>query len=268
MGSKIDRTGEKGINNFGSEMVIVNSYMEFNDKHKRNYTYFDVYFPKYNWTFEHVLYNNFKKGNIKCPYERRYYEVGYLGEGKYDINENGKHTKCYNTWHDMLKRCYDENFHKRQPTYIDCNVSEEWHNFQNFAKWYYENYYEIEGQKMCLDKDILMKYNKIYSPDTCVFVPNIINVLFTKNDKNRGNNPIGVFDCEKVKYRVECSVYNFDKNKKERKYLGVYDTQEEAFEVYKEFKERYIKKVADYYKDKIPDKLYQALYNYEVEITD
>ena len=65
-----------------------------------------------------------------------------------------------------------------------------------------------------------------------------------------------------------CSVYNFEKNKKERKYLGVYDTQEEAFEVYKEFKERYIKKVADYYKDKIPDKLYQALYNYEVEITD
>ena len=259
MSKKINRIGEKSINNFGSEMIIT-EYRRALD--------IDVYFTEYNWTAKNVQYGDFKNGNIKCPYERRTYGVGYLGEGKYKGKENGKATKCYNTWKNMLKRCYDPKYHEKYPTYIDCKVCEEWLNFQNFAKWYYENYYEIEGQKMCLDKDILMKYNKIYSPDTCVFVPNIINVLFTKNDKNRGNNPIGVFDCENGKYRVDCSVYNFEKNKKERKYLGVYDTQEEAFEVYKEFKERYIKKVADYYKDKIPDKLYQALYNYEVEITD
>lgn len=200
-------------------MVIVNSYMEFNDKHKRKYTYFDVYFPKYNWTFKHVLYNNFKKGNIKCPYERRYYGIGYLGEGKYDINENGKHTKCYNTWHDMFRRCYDEKCHEKRPTYKDCEVDEEWHNFQNFAKWYYENYYEIEGEKMQLDKDILHKGNKIYSPETCIFVPQTINLLFTKSDKTRGNNPMGVFDCENGKYRADCSVYNFEKNKKEKNIL-------------------------------------------------
>ena len=87
----------------------------------------------------------------------------------------------------MLRRCYDEKLHKKYPTYIDCKVCEEWLNFQNFAKWYYNNYYEIENEKICLDKDILHKGNKIYSPDNCVFVPNNINVLFVKSDKSRGD---------------------------------------------------------------------------------
>ena len=78
---KIDRTSEETINNFGSKMVI---------KEYRGCMDIDVYFPEYNWTFEHTQYNNFKKGLIKCPYEPRYFGVGYLGEGKYEISENGK----------------------------------------------------------------------------------------------------------------------------------------------------------------------------------
>ena len=46
------------------------------------------------------------------------------------------------------------------------------------------------------------------------------------------------------------------------------DLSEEAFKSYKTFKEKYIKQVADEYKDKIPKKLYDAMYRYEVEITD
>ena len=78
---KINRTGEEGYNNFGSKMII---------KEYRGNKDIDIYFPEYDWVFKHTRYNNFKKGNIKCPYERRYYGVGYLGEGKYKVSEYGK----------------------------------------------------------------------------------------------------------------------------------------------------------------------------------
>ena len=256
--SKLDRTGEVGYNNFGSEMVIV-KYRNCHDV--------DVYFEEYNYVVESVYYSAFKNGEIKCSYEPRVYEHGCLGEGKYKVSENGEVTRCYKTWHHMLERCYSEKYKKKKPTYEDCKVCEELLNFQNFAKWDSKNYYEIEGETMCLDKDILVKHNKVYSPETCIYVPNTINVLFTKSDKIRGNTPIGV-NKQKNKFRAQCRVYDYKTNKKEREFLGHYETPEQAFEVYKEFKENYIKQVADEYKDKIPQKLYDAMYNYEVEIND
>lgn len=223
----------------------------------------DVYFPEYNWTFEHALYRNFKSGNIKCPYEPRTFNVGYLGEGKYNLKFNGVLTKCYTTWSSMLRRCYYIDYQKNKPTYIDCEVCEEWHNFQNFAKWYYSNYYEVEGQVMHLDKDILYKGNKMYSPDTCVFVPHNINSLFAKRQNNRGDYPIGVcIRGNKNSFSVKISKYGNDQH-----FYG-YKTEIEAFNFYKQEKEKHIKKVANEYKQFIPNILYQALYSYEVEITD
>lgn len=266
---KINRTGEKNINNFGSEMIIINSYIEFNNKHKRDFTYIDIYFPEYDWTAKHREYKEFKKGSIVCPHERRTYGVGYLGEGKYKSKENGKFTKCYKVWNSMLQRCYDSKYHEKYPTYKGCKVCEEWLCFQNFAEWFYDNYYKIENETMCLDKDILIKHNKIYTPETCIFVPQTINLLFTKSNKSRGNYPLGV-DYHKAsnKFRARCSVYDFKIKKLINKYLGLYNTQEKAFEVYKQFKENHIKEVANHYKGLTPEKLYNALYNYEVEIDD
>ena len=180
---KIDRTGERGINTFGSEMIIVGYRMNRD---------IDVYFPEYDWIAKNREYKNFKNDKIKCPYERRVFGVGYIGEGKYKTTENGKNTRIYSTWHDMLRRCYSEKVHERNPTYIDCEVCEEWYDFQAFAEWYEKNYYEIEGEIMHLDKDILHKGNKIYSKETCIFVPEKINILFVKNNKNRGDCPIGI----------------------------------------------------------------------------
>ncbi len=259
MVAKIDRTGEIGYNNFGSKMEII-KYRKYSDV--------DIYFPKYNWITKHKNCNNFKRGNIICPYEPRYFEIGYLGEGKYKTKENGKYTKCYNTWVNMLMRCYYSKYHEKESTYKDCTVCNDWLNFQNFAKWFYDNYYEIEGQRMCLDKDIINKGNKIYSPETCIFVPQIINTLFVKRNNDRGKSPIGTKFRKNGKYQVDCSIYDFKINESKSIYLGVYNTEIEAFNVYKEFKEKYIKEVANLYKDKIPQKLYNALINYEVEITD
>ena len=258
MGSKVDRTGEKGVNTFGSEMVIV--------KYRTNRDV-DIYFPEYDWTAKNREYKGFKNGNIKCPYERRYFGVGYIGEGKYKVWENGKNTKCYKTWHNMLNRCYDEKFHEKYPTYIGCEVDKNWHNFQNFAEWYYNNYYEIEGGKMCLDKDILYKHNKVYSPKMCIFVPQTINSLFVKRDNDRGESVIGT-SLKNGRYRVQCWSFDPETGKSKQEYFGYYDSQEKAFEIYKYYKEKNIKQVADYYKDKIPEKLYDGMYSYKVEIDD
>lgn len=258
MGIKINRIGEKNINNFGNEMIII----EYRGCHN-----IDVYFPKYNYIAKNKEYKNFKKGEIKYPYEKRYYGIGYFGEGKYKTRKNGKHTKCYKTWKNMLQRCYDEEWQEKHPTYKGCTVCDEWHNFQNFAKWYEENYYEIEGQRMHLDKDILVKGNKIYSPDTCIYVPQTINSLFVKSDKSRGNSVIGT-SPRNNKYQVHCHIINTEIKKSKQEYLGTYETQEEAFEVYKYYKEKNIKEVANYYKGLIPQKLYKGMYNYEVEIDD
>ena len=260
MGIKINRIGEEILNNFGSKMIIVGY---------RGALDIDVYFPEYNWTAKNVQYGNFKKGNVSCPYEKRAYGVGYLGEGKYKTRENNKHTKCYRTWYNMLKRCYNAKYHEEHHTYKDCKVADEWHNLQDFGYWFTYNYYEIEGERMELDKDILNKGNKIYSPETCIFIPERINTLFTKRDNDRGEYPIGVaYHKQNKKFQAQCNVYDFKENKQKIKFLGYYDTPEQAFEVYKQFKEQYIKEVADYYKDQIPDKVYDALYDYEVEIDD
>lgn len=260
MSSKLDRTGEENINNFGSKMVITR-YKSCKD--------IDVYFPEYNWTAKNVQYTAFKKGNIKCPYEPRVYGKGYLGEGRYKAWENGKHTQCYKTWQHMLERCYDNKYKEKHPTYVDCEVCNEWHNFQNFAEWYYNNYYDVDDETMCLDKDILNKKNKIYSPNNCIFVPHNINVLFVKSDKTRGEYPIGVdYHKNTNKFRARCSIYDHQTKTYKNKHLGFYDTINEAFKIYKKFKEYYIKKVANYYKGQIPAKLYDTMYNYEVEIDD
>ena len=254
MVAKIDRTGEEGYNNFGSKMIIVRSNGN-ND--------IDILFPKYKYIVKNRMYTDFKRGKISCPYEPRIFNKGYIGEGKYKISKNGKYTKVYKTWKNMLERCYDEKFQNKNPTYKNCTVYEEWHNFQNFAKWYENNYYEINNQKMCLDKDILIKGNKIYSPETCLFVPSNINNLFVKNNAKRGDLPIGVYYYKRNgKFKAQCSDGNKYIN------LGNYNTPQEAFQVYKKFKENLIKQVADEYKPYIPKELYEAMYRWEVDIND
>ena len=206
---------------------------------------------------KNTIYKNLKKGSITNPYYKKICGVGFIGEGKYKSKQSEKSTLYYTTWINMIKRCYDEKYHKKQPTYKDVIVCEEWHNFQNFAKWFEENY--VEG--FHLDKDILVKNNKIYSPETCCFIPREINNLFLLRKQERGKYPIGV-KKNFNKYEVVVSKY------KKQYYIGLFETPEEAFQVYKEVKEKYIKELAEKWKELIPSIVYQALYNYKVEIVD
>ncbi len=107
----------------------------------------------------------------------------------------------------------------------------------------------------------------MYSRNTCIFVPERINTLFTKSDKSRGDNPIGVTPTSSGNYQVRCDGVNG-----ERIYLGSYSTKEEGFQVYKQYKERVIKEVVDSYEGKIPEPFYsrlkEAMHNYKVEMDD
>lgn len=222
----------------------------------------NVYVQFDNGYITKTSWNNFNKGNIKSPYCKTFRGIGYLGEGKYSCDDI-----WYDYWRAMIERVHikNDNFHR---TYVNVTIYEEWYNYQCFAKWAEENYYEIDNYKMELDKDILVKGNKIYSPNTCVFVPDIMNVLLLKSDKSRGDLPIGVYWHERdQEYRAQCS-YVTDYGECKNKWLGGYDNPEDAYYAYKAFKEEYIKKVANKFKKNIPEKLYNALYNYEVEITD
>lgn len=196
---------------------------------------------------------------------RNVYGIGYIGNGKYSLKEN---PVQYNYWRKMLERCYSKKSLEKYPTYKDCVVCEEWHNFQNFAKWFDENYYECnDGYVMNLDKDILYKDNKVYSPKTCIFVSQRINALFLKRNAMRGKYPIGVYYTLN-KFKAQCKIYNKDKRRYIQKHLGLFNTPEEAFYKYKEFKEQYIKEVANEYKEIIPKKLYEAMYKYVININD
>ena len=258
MVARIDRTGEVRYNKFGSKMIII----EY-----RSSMSVDVYFPKYDWVFKNAQYNKFKNGNIKCPYEPRYYGKGYLGEGKYKVKENGKNSLWFKIWNHMLERCYDTKLHERYTTYKGCKVENYLLNFQNIGKWLDENYYEVSGETMCLDKDILCKGNKVYSRDKCIFVPQRINTLFVKCDRARGNCPIGVRLKSSGNYEARCCD-GYGKSI----CLGTYSSKEEAFQVYKQYKEKVIKEVIDSYKGIIPEphysRLREAMYNYKVEIDD
>lgn len=211
-------------------------------------------------------YGTFVKGNVKSHFTPSVFGVGIKGTEP-TVDENGELLNSYKCWSSMLNRCYSAKFQEKHPTYIDCRVCEEWLYYPNFKKWYEANYYDINSKKSQLDKDILIKGNKMYSPDTCVFVPNFINTLFIKCQNSRGELPIGViYDKTNKKYQARLRV--FKDGKKVRKGLGRFDTPEEAFEAYKQAKEAYIKEIADNYKDKIPAKLYEAMYSYRVEIDD
>lgn len=177
-----------------------------------------------------------------------------------NVKINGKLIKSYALWKSMLSRCYNDDYHKRFPTYIGCTVCEEWLSFSNFKKWIDENYIKDYH----LDKDILFKGNKIYSPETCCFVPHKINTLFEKSNHSRGEYPIGVcFDKNINKFKSQVSINGYRKS-------GYYDTLNEAFESYKKSKETQIKSMAiNFYNEgKITFEVYSKMIIYEVEYKD
>lgn len=226
-------------NNFGTDMKIIKVLswdkvlIQFQDDYK---------FEK------EVFYNNFNHGTVKNPYDRIILGHGYIGVGKYKATVNGKITKQYNAWSNIILRCYSDKHRYLFEAYPDCEICEEWCNFQVFAKWFDDNYYPVEG-RLHVDKDVLVYGNKIYSPDTCLLLPQRINMIFMTKPKTRDADlPNTIHRC---KSGFQAS-YN-------GKSLGIFCTLEEAILAHDDKKRIHIKKVAEEYKNKVPNKVYEAL---------
>ena len=269
MSKKTDRTGEIGVSNEGCVIKIVkyndarDVIVEFQDEHKYR---------------AHTSYQAFKKGRCKNPFYPSVCGHGYLG-----VDKNGNvpktrefkdgkrvHTWEYNKWMSMLKRCFDNKYKERNPTYKDVTCCNRWLCFANFLEdleILKQEYNWDDDIKLNLDKDILNKNNKIYSLENCVLVPNWINMLFVKRDAKRGNCPIGVgYNKRAKKYQARCNING------KLISLGLYSAVEEAFNAYKIAKENEIKRVAEdcVLKGYITKdgRLYNAMMGYQIEIDD
>ena len=184
-----------------------------------------------------------------------------------DISLRDAYPKHKQLWQNMLSRCYNNNT-EYVGKYESCSVSEYFLHFKNFRLWCDEqvgfNEKDDKGKAFALDKDVLIKGNLLYSENTCCFIPREINNLLLTSKNLRGDLPVGV---QRTKTKVVRFLAALSKNGTPR-YLGVYNTPEEAFLAYKQAKEAYIKDVANKWKDKIDPRVYEALMNYQVEITD
>ena len=212
-----------------------------------------------------VTLHNVKNGSVKDRFSPSVYGVGIIGDCVGMVNK--KHTLEYHLWQSALERCYSEKFQQKRPTYKGCTFSDNFKQYPYFKEWCNKqvgfNSKDDKGKPFHLDKDILVKGNKLYSEDTCCFVPNEINNLFTNFSNNKREYPRGVF------YNEGNSKFCSQLSKQNRiTKLGYFMCEIEAFQAYKQAKESYIKEVAEKWRDKIDVRVYEALMKYEVEITD
>ena len=236
----IERIGMISKNNFGTDMKIIKVLednrviIQFQDEHK---------FEK------DIHFGNFKSGNVKNPYDKIRYGVGYIGAGNYKVESIlGTHDKSYDVWQNMLERCYSEKLRYKHKAYEECTVCEKWHNYQNFAKWYKNHSYDLKEGRLHLDKDIKQKNNIVYSPETCLLIPQRINMIFM-GKTNKWNFPSGISLSYNNKYITS---YN-------GKHLGILDTLDEAIKAHDKAKRIHIKQIAEEYKEIVPTKVYKAL---------
>lgn len=188
---------------------------------------------------------NLKQGKVMDYYLPVICGVGYIGKGIYSSTT---HPKVYNTWIKMLTRCYENGTgHKN---YMDKYVDEKWHNYQTFASWAVN---QIGCNNGCqLDKDILVKGNKVYSEDTCCFVPASVNSLIIKSENVTGHlNRFGTYYFSVQDSNGESLTESFKSLK-------------EGQDWYKVNKERIIKEVADKHKNVLDSRVYDALYSWQV----
>ena len=200
---------------------------------------------------------NIRIGNVWNPYRPFVYGVGFVGVGNYSTK-----IKAHNYWSKMMQRAYCPVYKEEHPTYDDVTVSSEWLNYQNFAEWCTKRK-QYGNMGFNLDKDIIIRGNKLYSEDRCSLVPQRINKLLVTKESVGSDAPLGVKRVKDKFGRVTGYTANCHDNGKEL-YFGYYSNPTDAFFAYKVGKESLIKRVAEECKDTLDEQVYDALMKYVV----
>lgn len=231
--------GEVSQNKFGTLMKIIvwnaasDIQVQFRDDHM---------------AVVHTTYRNFQKREVKNPYDKSVYGVGYVGEGMHKTRINGEHPASYLIWVTIIQRCCREEAKEKYPAYFGrCTVCEEWFNYQNFAAWYESNRYDVDG-RLHIDKDILVPGNTMYAPEFCLLVPQRVNMHFMRCKSNKTGLPRGVRRT-KTGYMA---VYNTQK-------LGVFATIDQAVKAHREAWAEAIRATVAEYQNIMPNHVYNAV---------
>lgn len=204
---------------------------------------------------KHCVYSssgNILKGNLKNKYAPTVCNVGIIG----DCSVSTK-SKVYTSWVGVLKRVYGEN---PRHAYRECTVDPAWFQLETFNTWFLKQRVQDAWE---LDKDLLVKGNKVYSEENCLFLPQAVNTFLTDRANHRGKWPVGVtYHARLNKWEAACT---FDSK---RNYLGVFTDPTQAFLVYKEYKEGCAKVLAKRWEGIIDDRAITALLNFKVDIKD
>lgn len=213
-----------------------NNYGKIEILEYKNYNHIKVRFIATSYT-RITNGGKIRAGVLKDLYHPNVCGVGFAGDGEYSKTKN---NDAYCRWNSMLLRCYSSDAESENPTYAECTVCEEWHNFQNFAKWYYNNHPK-DGERYQLDKDLTIIGNKIYSPLTCMFVSQSVNLFTVSRDNDRGSYMIGVsFDLERGKFKAQCNNPFTAKNE----YIGRFPSEIEAHMAWRKRKSQHAYKLA------------------------
>lgn len=171
-------------------------------------------------------------------------DVGYRGYGKYHAKVDNKNTTAYEVWRGIIRRCYQkDNDHYEKYHRDGITVSNEWHNFQNFAEWYYtqlNNLKSLENTKYDVDKDL--KGGKEYSEDNCILLPYKLNNFIQNRVFSSG---MGYINKSKHTNLITTTVSLLGK----QVYIGLHETQEESDEAYNIAKNYVNRKMAESYLD-------------------
>ena len=179
-----------------------------------------------------------------------------FGQG---INDIGFERESYASWHSMHRRCYSAVYQKNKPTYIGCSVAEDWKILSNYDQWFNKHFHK----GFQLDKDLLFYGNKIYSEDTCCFLPNEINGAL-RNDYGQNGLPPGVsYKTESSKYIAQLS-QNID-GKRKGIHLLSSNSIESCAVAYQIAKKDYLCSLAEKWKNFLTAKAYNALLTFNFE---
>lgn len=131
----------------------------------------------------------------------------------------------YKAWTSMLDRCYSTRWQEKHPTYVGCAVVAEWLTFSNFKNWMMAQDWESKQ----LDKDLLFQGNKVYGPETCVFVSSMVNTFTIDSGAARGEWLIGTYWHKQTeKFQAKCS----NPFTKKQESLGYFTCEQQAHQAW------------------------------------